>query len=218
MTTLCRAILSAAVVIVGAIGCSKSPRIDSADGSADAGAAAAHVILPESEVIRGASIYPLHANLTDQRGATISLDVHRGSAVIVAMFYSSCPYACPTLISHIKQAEAALPEDVRKKTRVLLISFDPENDTPEVIAGLPAKYKVDSNRWTFARASEGDVRAISAALGVKYRRDDGSFNHSSVITLLNGAGEIELRIGGLDDATADVVHGLTEIVNKLSPN
>jgi protein SCO1 len=49
-------------------------------------------------------------------------------------------------------------------------------------------------RRTFASASESDARKIAALLGVRYRRlADGSFDHSSLITLLDSEGRVIAR-------------------------
>lgn len=174
-------------------------------------AKAPHAQLAPTDVVPGASIYPLKANLVDQSGAAVGLDVYRGSIVLIAMFYSSCPFACPTLISHLKQIDAALPEEVRKDTRVLLVSFDPAHDTPAVLSNLASERKSDLTRWKFVTTGEEQVREIAVMLGITYRGADGSFNHSSVITILDREGKIDLRADGLADDTDAVVARLTEL-------
>lgn len=180
----------------------------------DTGTTTPHSLLPPTDVVQGASIYPLKAKLVDQDGAAVGLDVYRGSVVLIAMFYSSCPFACPTLISHLKQIDAALPPDVLRDTRVLLVSFDPSVDTPPVLSKLAAERKSDLSRWKFATAPEEQVREIAAVLGIKYRGADGSFNHSSVITILDREGKIDLRADGLADDTVSMVRRVTELVRK----
>lgn len=183
-------------------------------GQSDAKVAVPHAQLPPTDVVQGASIYPLRAKLVDQDGAAVGLDVYRGSIVLIAMFYSSCPYACPTLLSHLKQIDAALPPDVLRETRVLLVSFDPANDSPPVLAKLASERKSDLSRWKFVTAPDEQVREIAVMLGITYRGADGSFNHSSVITVLDREGKIDLRADGLSDDTAPLVSRLTELAKK----
>lgn len=183
-------------------------------GPSEAGTAAPHSLLPPTDVVQGASIYPLKAKLVDQDGTAVGLDVYRGSVVLIAMFYSSCPFACPTLISHLKQIDAALPPDVLRDTRVLLVSFDPATDTPPVLSKLASERKSDLSRWKFVTAPDEQVREIAAVLGIKYRGADGSFNHSSVITILDREGKIDLRADGLADDTASMVQRLTELARR----
>lgn len=137
------------------------------------------------------SIYQLKAQLTDQSGAAAGLDVFRGQAVLVSMFYASCPNACPTLIAAVRRLEDKLEPAQRERLRVLMISIDPQNDTPQKLSELAARHHVDLQRWRFTRPAPADVRSIAAVLGVQYRElGDGDFNHSSLVTLLDRDGRI----------------------------
>lgn len=56
---------------------------------------------------------------------------------------------------------------------------------------LARLHGTDPARWTFASASETDARKIAALLGFRYRKlPDGSFDHSLLITLLDGQGQV----------------------------
>ena len=137
------------------------------------------------------SIYRLHAPLTDQFGVAHELDIYAGHPVLVAMFYGTCPNACPLLIETLRAEERAAPPAQREQLRVLLISIDPEHDTPQSLQELARTRHIDLSRWTLARTDAATVRRIAAVLNVQYRQlPDGSFNHSSVITLLSPQGKI----------------------------
>lgn len=172
-----------------------------------------HAVLGPGDTVQGVSIYALDATLTDQSGASMKLDRFRGHPVVISMFYSSCPHACPTLIRNVQRIEAALSPAVRDQVRVLLVSFDPAHDTPEALRAVVTRHRLDPARWTLATTSEEQVRDIAAVLGIKYRQADGSFNHSSVITLLDSEGRIDRRSDGLADATADLAARLTVLAS-----
>jgi protein SCO1/2 len=139
------------------------------------------------------SLYQLQIGLTDQNGTHSGLDVFRGQPVLIAMFYGSCPYVCPLTIATLQKTEAELDPALRGKLRVLLVSLDPEQDTPEKLADLARRQKVDTSRWKLARADAADVRKLAAVLGVRFRKlPDGEFNHSTLISLLDAEG---VRIG-----------------------
>ena len=135
------------------------------------------------------SLYELHTPLTDQHGKPLTIDRYRGQPVIVTLFYSTCPNACPLLIESLRATENALSPSERAQLRVLLVSIDPERDTPAALNKLATQRRVDLHRWTLATMSANDVRMLAAALNVQYRRlPDGEFNHSSVLTLLSKDG------------------------------
>jgi protein SCO1/2 len=140
------------------------------------------------------SIYALSMSLTDQDGRRIGLDVFRGKPVFVGMFYGTCPAACPLLISTIRRAMSELGSGTDAEVRVLLVSFDPERDTPQALHAIAVQRGLDA-RWRLANAPDDQVRDLAALLGIQYRRlPDGSFSHTSSIVLLDRTGAIDTRI------------------------
>jgi protein SCO1 len=135
------------------------------------------------------SYYQLDVALETHKGDYLRLAELQGSPVIVTMFYQSCAHVCPMTISTMKAIEAKLaPEDLLR-LRVLMITFDPERDTPTALSELADRHGVDQDRWRFARTKRDDARLIAAVLGVKYRKlPDGGFNHSSPLILLDASG------------------------------
>jgi len=155
-------------------------------------APAAAPVIPED------SLYQLAMPLTDQAGKPATLDLARGHPVLVTMFYGSCPHICPMLISTMQRFERELPEANRGRLRVLMVSLDPERDTPAKLAEVAARHGVDLRRWTLAHAEAKDVRRLAAALNIQYRQlPDGEFNHSTVITLLDAQGRIQKQTSSL---------------------
>jgi protein SCO1 len=92
-------------------------------------------------------------------------------------------------ISTIKAIEAELaPEDLAR-LRVLMVTFDPERDSPTALAELADRHHVDQDRWQFARTKPADVRLVAAVFGVQYRKlPEGGFNQRSPIILLDPSG------------------------------
>jgi protein SCO1/2 len=158
---------------------------------------------------RGDSVYALSASLVDQRGRAVGLDLFRGHPVLISMFYASCPDACPLLIADLQRMERELPLRIKADLRIVLVSLDPERDTPDALQALARARRVDESRWRLLRAPEDTVRDIAALLGVKYRRlPDGSFNHSSVITLLDPDGAIVVRDDAMGGPHEALLRGL----------
>ncbi len=144
---------------------------------------------PSSPSEVSGSVYELGTELTNQEGKVVRLDLYRGHPVIVGMFYSSCAYTCPLLFEALKRVEKGVDEKARENLRFLMISFDPEHDTPEVLLKKAQEHHVDLKRWSLLTASDEKIREIAAVLDVQYRKTpDGSYNHSSLMTLLDPDG------------------------------
>jgi protein SCO1/2 len=130
------------------------------------------------------SLYELGLTLRDATGQRIGLDAARGKPVLLTMFYASCNVACPALIEDVRRALAEMPADVQ----VMLVSFDPDRDTPAALAALATARGLDT-RWTLAAADAADARELAAAFGYRYRKlENGEFFHGSTIVLLDEAG------------------------------
>jgi protein SCO1 len=137
------------------------------------------------------SLYQLRATLTTQRGAAAGFDLYRGHPTVVSLFYADCSSYCPMLITAVQVYEAQLDGPSRARLRVLLVSFDAAHDTPQRLTELSNLHHADAARWTFASAREPDARRIAELLGFHYRKlPDGRFDHTQVITLVDGEGRV----------------------------
>jgi protein SCO1/2 len=155
------------------------------------------------------SIYNQPAKLVDQSGAPRGLDMYQGHPVLITLFYGSCPAACPLLIETVRATERAAPPQLQSQLRVLLISIDPEQDTVANLQALARTRRVDTTRWTLARTDAATVRKIAALLNVQYRKlPDGSYNHSSIVSLLTPRGVIARQSSVLGKADPELVEAL----------
>jgi protein SCO1/2 len=171
---------------------------------------------PGAESLPGDSVYHLRASLTDSDGATTSLTVWRGHPVLIAMFYGTCPHACPTLIQDIRRVEAEIDEKARSRLRVLLVSFDAARDTPEALRKLAATHRLDTTRWRLCAARDDDATALAALLGVRYRKNpDGSFGHNMVVNLLDAEGVPVARIEGAGESPEGLLEKLRAVAAKI---
>ena len=142
-------------------------------------------------------------------GPSFSLADKRGAPMIVSMFYTSCQFVCPMLIDAIRATERKLGDSERKRLNVLLVSFDPAHDTVDVLSRTAARRQLDTLRWSLARTDDKNVRKLAAMLDIQYRAlDNGDFNHSTVLILVDADGRIVGRstdLAGADPAFVKLV-------------
>ncbi len=157
----------------------------------------------------GDSVYHLDAPLVDHRGKAMKFSDGSGKPRIASMFYASCKFVCPMIVDTLKKTERALPESERDGFDVLLVSIDPDRDTPTALAETARKHRIDDPSWHLAQASKADVRRIAAVLGIQYKPlDDGEFSHSSTLILLDAQGRIVARSDKLGEADPEFVAAL----------
>lgn len=67
--------------------------------------------------------------MTDHNGADFKFSSLKGNTVLVFFGYTSCPDACPAMLAKISTVYRKLGSDA-ENLKTLLISVDPERDTP----------------------------------------------------------------------------------------
>ena len=98
---------------------------------------------------------------------------------------------------------------------VLLVSFDPDNDTPAALKSITDKRHLDTPRCRLARAEATDVRRIAAVLGIQYRQlRNHEFSHSSVLVLLDAQGRIVARSDRLGEADPEFVAAVQRVLSQ----
>jgi protein SCO1/2 len=151
----------------------------------------------DAEPLSDASIYQLSSTWTTSSGRILALESLAGRPQLVAMVFTHCAFTCPRIVDEIKSVLRELPENGRPG--VVLVSIDPERDTPGVMAHFAEMHGLDEPQWLLLQGTESTVRELAAVLNVQYRRNpDAEFAHSNTITLLNSGGEISARLEGLD--------------------
>lgn len=70
--------------------------------------------------------------IPDTEGKVRRLEDFKGEVTLVFFGFTRCPDVCPTTLMRLRQARAAVGPDA-DKIRVLLVSVDPERDTPAVL-------------------------------------------------------------------------------------
>lgn len=122
----------------------------------------------------------------------------KGSPSVVAMIYTSCKDVCPLIVEDMKKIEKLLPTPQSEKVRFVLFSFDSARDSTEKIKGFSKSHGIDSPRWLIARSTDGAIRRLAVALGIKYKKTkSGDFEHSNLISILDNAGLIKHQQLGL---------------------
>ncbi|WFB36714.1 SCO family protein [Kiritimatiellota bacterium B12222] len=143
------------------------------------------------------SLFHLQASFLNTDGEKVTLSDYQGKPFILAMFYATCPTVCPRLIQDVLKMEDLLTASEQAQLPVILVSFDPETDSPEKLTAFAKSWEMDTPRWQLWSGNAKDARTLAAGLGIRYRKTpDGEISHSAPITLINAQGEIALQLAG----------------------
>src|SRR5690606_33469815 len=125
------------------------------------------------------SIYQLESEWTNQSGKKVELKDFNGKPVVFTMFFASCNYACPILVYDMKKIESKLSPEELKDYQFVLVTIDPDKDTPEALNEFAKKFNLDLNRWSLLTGDKDDILELAAVLGFKFKKEaDGQFSHS----------------------------------------
>ncbi len=160
------------------------------------------------------SIYQLDAFWTDDAGQPFRLAELRGRPVVLAMFFTSCGYACPRIVADLGRIRQTLPPEARARARFVLVSFDDQRDTAAVLRAYRELHELPAGGWVLLHGAPGDIRELAAVLGVQYKRDAaGLFEHSNLITVLNAEGEIVHQRSGLEGGLAEAARAVVAMIS-----
>jgi protein SCO1 len=156
--------------------------------------------------ISGESIFNLTSEWNTEEGKKIRLSDLKGKVLVMVMIYTSCNYACPRLVADMMSIRRKVPEKFRDKVQYVLVSIDPEHDSPEKLKSFAIGNKMDSEEWTFLQGNPESVREFANVLAVKYKEiSPVDFSHSNIISVFNPSGDLVHQQEGLDVNNAETV-------------
>lgn len=133
--------------------------------------------------------------LVDHTGRTVTEETFAGRPTLIYFGFTYCPDICPTSLQVMAAALDRLTPEQRAQFQPLLITVDPERDTPEALAAYVQSPAFPDNLLGLT-GSEEQIREAARAYRVYYARveDDGTLaeytmDHSSLIYLMGRNGE-----------------------------
>lgn len=152
------------------------------------------------EPLKPDSIFNVNSEWEKQDGSKISLKDFKGKVIVTAMIFTSCKTACPRLTSEMRNISKKVGKVNPDEIQYVLISIDPETDTPEVMKAYLKTNQFDEKEWTFIRSSEEDTRELANIMAIKYKEiSPMEFSHSNIISVYAKDGTLAFQKEGLDE-------------------
>lgn len=163
----------------------------------------------ENENLDPNSIFNLNSKWEQADGTKIKLEDLKGKVLTMVMIYTSCKTACPKLTIDMKNIAQKVGHKDSDDLRYVLISIDPEHDTPERMREFLRTYQLDSKQWVFLRSSEANTRELANVLAMKYKQiSPMDFSHSNIISVYSKEGLLVHQKEGISidiDKTVEAV-------------
>jgi len=134
-------------------------------------------------------------HLLNSDGKMVSLKDLKNKVWVADFIFTTCGGICPTMTAHMAQLHRSyvLVDDVR----LVSISVNPENDTPEVLKAYAKKFKANTGRWLFLTGPLADIQKLAVG-SFKLGKIDEPVFHSSYFTLVDRQGRIRGYYDGMD--------------------
>ena len=129
--------------------------------------------------------------LTDQSAKRVTDKDFRGRYMLIYFGYSFCPDVCPTTLSVMAQALEKLG-DRSQRIAPILITIDPERDTPKVLEDYVKAFGPSFVGLTGSVAEIKDAEKKYRVYAAKKPLEGGNYgmDHSSVIYLMGPDGKL----------------------------
>ncbi len=164
------------------------------------GAAAYFVVLPRfqpyvfhGQIIQSSQIAP-SIELDGPNGSIVRLSDYEGKVVVLYFGYTYCPDVCPITLSKLDRAMDILG-DKADDVQVIMISVDPERDTPEILEEYMAHF---NPTFLGVTGDTNTIDRIATVYGVYYEAAEGSdatgylVNHTATVMIVDKDGYLKL--------------------------
>ena len=129
-------------------------------------------------------------SLVNQDGEPVTEETYKGHPTLIYFGFTYCPDVCPMTLVTVKRAYDRLPEGV-EPPQTLLISIDPERDTPEQLQKYVSTAAFPDNLQGLTGTPE-QVRTAADAFLADYSRieqpdseGEYSMDHTSLLYLMD---------------------------------
>ncbi|WP_232731938.1 SCO family protein [Confluentibacter lentus] len=168
--------------------------------------------LGEDDSVSEESIFNLTSTWHNEEGEAFQLKDLKGKTLVMVMIYTSCKAACPRLVADMRNIESQIPDEKIKNMQFIMVSIDPETDTPEKLKAFAKENFMDDAHWTFLQGTESGVREFANVLSVKYKEISPiDFSHSNIISVFNPQGELKHQQEGLGVDNKETIASIMEV-------
>ncbi|ODJ94708.1 cytochrome c oxidase assembly protein [Pseudomonas viridiflava] len=141
------------------------------------------ILLPQSRSLPSLS-------MNDQNGAPVAVDELKGKWTLVFFGYTYCPDICPTTLAQLRGIRTKLPQETVDNMRVVLVSVDPNRDTPQQLKQYLGYF---DPRYIGLTAPVADIQKLASALSIPFIPADTSkpgytVDHSGNLALIGPDG------------------------------
>jgi protein SCO1 len=134
--------------------------------------------------------------LTDHTGKPRTLADFRGKVVVIFFGFTHCPDVCPTTLAELAAALKKLGGD-GDRVQVLLVTVDPERDTPQILSQYVAAF---DPRFLALRGTSDETARVAKEFKIVYQKvagarpDSYTMDHSAGTYIFDTQGRLRVYV------------------------
>lgn len=148
-----------------------------------------------------ASLFSIADPWLDEQGRPATLVHWRGRPTVVAMEYSACRFVCSVYWRRLMQLQAEADRQ-GIELQFVILSIDPENDTPAQWRDYRRARDLKRANWHFLTGTRAMTTRAAGLLGVKWWYDEGHLMHDFKIVRLEPDGAVGAALTSYDEPVA----------------
>ena len=127
-------------------------------------------------------------SLINQDGKRVKFSDFRGKVLALTFIYTRCPLPdfCIRMSDYFSRIQKTLTADAQlnNKWHLLSVSFDPKNDTPEVLKKYAENFRADFSTWDFLVEKESVIQQLGDGFELTFYDDEGGLIAHNLRTVL----------------------------------
>mgnify|MGYP006169252861 FL=1 len=132
---------------------------------------------PTALIDAGIILLPQSRNLpdvqmTNQDGQPVTINELKGKWSLLFFGYTFCPDICPTTLAQLRQIKSELPPEAVNNLQIILVSVDPNRDTPKQLKQYLGYF--DPQFQGLTPASVDDIQKLANAVSIPFIPADTS--------------------------------------------
>lgn len=163
--------------------------------------------------------FPLDHDITRTQNTFLNQDsievqfpkIIKDKITLMAMVYTHCPDICPMTTHNMYLVQQKLTDDLKDKVTFVVISFDPNRDTPNVLKKFAEIRDLTFDKWSLLSGDNKNTKEVMLKFDIKAIPSDSSYDengelsynviHTDRISLIDQNGRLRSNYKG---STADL--------------
>lgn len=164
----------------------------------------------------------LQFELIDHRGKQVIFpESFEGKTILAGYLYTTCPDICPMITYNMRDVERELDTN---ELHFISISFDPDRDTPEILADYARNYNLKDEKWSLLTGDRRTVMDLMERLEIVTVKTPTRFtesgdhiyfiDHTDRVSLIDKDGNLRRNYMGSKLRSEEVIEDIRVLVDK----